>query len=89
MEINLKDINRLMDQGKLLRVRRMVSEFHPADLARLMEELSEEHKTDLFAVLDPKLAAEVVVELSDASRDQVLRDIHTTRLADIVGRHAL
>jgi magnesium transporter len=84
MEINLKDINRLMDQGKLLRVRRMVSEFHPADLARLMEELSEEHKTDLFAVLDPKLAAEVVVELSDASRDQVLRDIHTTRLADIV-----
>jgi magnesium transporter len=84
METDLKEINRFMDQGKLLRVRRMVSDLHPADLAILMEDLSEEYKCDLFAVLDPKLAAEVVVELSDPSRDQVLRDIHANRLADIV-----
>ncbi len=41
-------------------------------------------KRDLFTVLPAKVAAEVVAELSDYSREQVLAGILTPRLAEIV-----
>ena len=78
------DIHELMQNNELIRARRMVSGMHPADLALLLEELPEDHRRSLFAALDPKMAAEVVVELSDYSTDLVLKDLQTTQLADIV-----
>ena len=79
-----QEVHELMQSDELIRARRMVSHMHPADLAQLLEDLPEEQRRDLFAALAPKLAAEVVVELSDHSTELVIKDLHTDHLVDIV-----
>jgi len=80
----LKQIKELLDQDLLPQAKQAVADLHPADVAHLLEELTEEEKRKLFSSLEPEVAAEVVVELSDDSREQVLEGIQTRRLADIV-----
>lgn len=80
----LDDLLPLLENGRLAELAEQAAALPPSDLAGLLENLSEDDKRSLFDALDPRIAAEVVVELSDYSREQVLEDIATQRLADIV-----
>ena len=84
MEERLDQINALLAEDHLKEAKQALNDLHPADVAHLMENLEEAEKRKLFSVLNPKIASEVVVELSEFSRDQVLENIHTGRLAAIV-----
>lgn len=80
----ISDLKPLLEQSSLEAVGALVADLHPADIADIIEALTENEKRLLFQALDARTASEVVVELSDFSRDQVLEGIHTQRLADIV-----
>jgi magnesium transporter len=80
----LDEVRKELARDDLKAAERAVADLHPADLAAVMEELTEPEKRGLFSVLNAKVAAEVVVELSDYSRDQVFEDIQTHRLAAII-----
>ncbi len=74
----------LCDEGALERIARELEPMHPAEVAHVMDHLSAENKRTVFAALDAAAASEVIVELSDYSREQILDNIQTQRVADIV-----
>ncbi|MCA1989969.1 MAG: hypothetical protein LDL07_12620, partial [Desulfarculus sp.] len=74
----------LLAQGEAAAILAAIAGAPPADLARVIEDLDEDDKRRLFGLLEPSYAAEVLTELSDFSRDQVLEGIQTPRLAAIV-----
>ncbi|MFH1057227.1 MAG: magnesium transporter [Pseudomonadota bacterium] len=84
LEQKVAEIEPLMDQGDTPAILAAVEGMHPADLAHLMEGLDEGEKRQLFGLLEPGFAADVLTELSEFSRDQVLVGIQTRRLAAIV-----
>ena len=84
MNERLSQVRELLEKELMVQAAQAVADLHPADVAHLIEELPEDDKRKLFGVLDAALAAEVVVELSDESREQVLEGIQTRRLVDIV-----
>lgn len=68
-------------------VRELITElklYHPADIAEFLQFLLPHEKKLVFSVLDTKTAADVIVELDDATRDLILKDIQTKRLSEIV-----
>jgi hypothetical protein len=58
--------------------------YHPADFAEYLQFLLPHEKKLVFSVLDTMTAADVIVELDDATRDLILKDIQTKRLSEIV-----
>jgi magnesium transporter len=80
----MSQVEELLSQNKLAEAARAVADQHPADVGSLAEELSEDNKIKLFNALDPTIAAEVVVELSEHSRDLVLAGLSTGQLSAIV-----
>ena len=83
-ERHLDNVVHHLENDHLLQAGQEVKDLHPADIAHIIDYLPDEQKRDLFTVLPAKVAAEVVVDLSDYSRDEVLDGILTQRLADIV-----
>jgi magnesium transporter len=83
-EERLSRLLELLAAERLEQVSAEVSGMHPADLARLVDNLGEEEKIALFRALEPTFAAEVVVELSDHAREEVLEGLSTRRLSAIV-----
>jgi magnesium transporter len=57
---------------------------HPADIADLIDNLDEQEKILLFSLLDIEKASDVILELSDISRDQILEEISDKKLTEIV-----
>jgi|Deesub1362A_J573_1020465.scaffolds.fasta_scaffold01700_5 magnesium transporter len=80
----LETVRERLAQGRAAEAAAAVEDLHPADLAMVVEYLSEEDKLRLFGALSPATAAEVVVELSDAAREQVLSGLGTGRLSAMV-----
>lgn len=77
-------VEEFLAQDQLVAAARALADMHPADVGSLAEELSEDNKIKLFSALDPTIAAEVVVELSEHSRDLVLAGLSTGQLSAIV-----
>ncbi len=68
-------------------IRELITElklYHPADIAEFLQFLLPHEKKLVFSVLDTQTAADVIVELDDATRDLILKDIQTKRLSEIV-----
>lgn len=80
----LSQVEELLSQNQLAEAAQAVADMHPADVGSLVEELAEEDKVKLFNALDPTIAAEVVVELYDHSRDLVLAGLSTGQLSAMV-----
>jgi magnesium transporter len=57
---------------------------HPADIAELIDNLDEDEKFHLFSLLEVEKASDVILELSDISREQILEDISHEKLAEII-----
>lgn len=66
------------------RVRTMVDQLHPADIADLIELIPIRYRDDLLAALGDKLDAEAISELNDWVRDEVLEDLAPGVVADVV-----
>ena len=72
LERNLAKVVYHLDNDHLFQAGKEVRDLHPADIAHIIDSLPDEQKRDLFTVLPAKVAAEVVVDLSDYARDEVL-----------------
>ncbi|MGV8073792.1 MAG: magnesium transporter [Syntrophobacteraceae bacterium] len=60
------------------------STMHAADIAELIDELEEEYRVRLFTLMDVEKASDVILELSDKSREQLIEDLSHQQLADII-----
>ncbi|MFQ5604228.1 MAG: magnesium transporter [bacterium] len=57
---------------------------HPADIANIIRNLSDEHIQYVFGLLDADSASDVLLELDDVSRDKLVAELHHERLSEIV-----
>ncbi|MDD5475029.1 MAG: magnesium transporter [Syntrophales bacterium] len=60
------------------------SELHPADIADLIDNLDEQDKHRLFSLLDVDTASDVILELSDMSREQIIEELSHEQLTNII-----
>ena len=69
------------DDGDGIRLRSLLEDLHPADVADLMGFLTSEHRAVVVVWLPPELLAETLPELDDGIRDEVLERVTPGTLA--------
>jgi len=62
----------------------LFSELHPADIAYLIDMLQDDEKVRLFSLLDIEKASDVILEISDASKDRIIEELSSAKLTEIV-----
>jgi len=80
----LEDLSYLIEQKDEMKLRNLLVDMHPADIAAVLAGLSDEKARYLFGLLSPDLASRVLVELDEYTRDRLLETLETTRISEIV-----
>ncbi|MCG2842468.1 magnesium transporter [Sandaracinobacter sp. RS1-74] len=71
----------LSDEGE---VRALVKPLHPADIADLFEQIDSDHRSRLANALGTDLNADVLAELNDWVRDEVVGELPAAQVAEAV-----
>ncbi len=74
----LSELNSLIDSKKAASVLSFIEECHPADIAEILDQLDFENASFLFELLEDEIAADVLVELEDDLREELLK-IHSPK----------
>lgn len=80
----LEDISKLIeyeDKNSLLTI---ITDLHPADLAEITNHLNLDDAKYLFALLPTDIASEVIVELDDILREEILSETEVEKITEIV-----
>lgn len=86
-EEEIKHLNHLKELISLNRefdIIDLFSRLHPADIADLIDNLDDQEKIHLFSLLDVDKASDVILELSDLSREQIIEDLSDKKLTEII-----
>ncbi|WGM30632.1 magnesium transporter [Brevundimonas sp. NIBR11] len=70
------------DDGDGIRLRSLLEDLHPADVADLMGFLTAEHRAVVVLWLPPELLADTLPELDDGIREEVLERVPNATLAE-------
>ena len=70
-----------IDEGAVRSAERMLSKLHPAEIAQLLESLPQKRREIVWELTDPELDGDVLVELSDEVRGQLIREMDPEELA--------
>ncbi|MBW8333458.1 MAG: magnesium transporter [Prolixibacteraceae bacterium] len=76
LELNrnlIDQLSQLIDQKADHDIIQIISEFHPADIAEIIEELNSDEAKYLFSLLDGELAADVLVEIPENDWNSYLK----------------
>ena len=86
--LQLRDtIEALLEDGRDARVRALLADLHPTDLAILENSLDEDDARKVFALLDTETASDVLAEIDEPTRHDLLDDMSATEVAEYV--HAM
>jgi len=80
----LERLNRALDSGTFVDVRRMLNGLPPADVAHLLESSTPKFRHILWQLLDDDNEGEVLNELSDELRIQFLGDMEAAKVAELM-----
>lgn len=69
----IEQLIRLIDQKAEQEIISVISEFHPADIAEIMEQLDSDEAQYLFMLLGGELAADVLVEIPESDWNNFLK----------------
>ncbi|HIA10487.1 MAG TPA: magnesium transporter [Flavobacteriales bacterium] len=75
---NLKRNLKTDDQAAL---RKGMEELHPADIAEILDELNKDEGRALFSILEEEIAADVLVELEEDVRENLLSSLSSKEIA--------
>ena len=70
-----------LDEGAVRSVERMINKLHPAEIAQLLESLPPKQRELVWEMTDPELDGDVLVELSEDVRAQLIREMDAEELA--------
>jgi magnesium transporter len=70
-----------LDEGAVRSAERMINTLHPAEIAQLLESLPPKRRAIVWELTDPELDGDVLVELSDDVRAQLIRAMDAEELA--------
>ena len=74
----LSELNALIDNKDSKSVLSFIEDCHPADIAEILDQLDFENTSFLFELLEDEIAADVLVELEDDLREELLK-IHSPK----------
>lgn len=86
-QIDPKEVETLLEtiqEGDAGKIEVSVAELHPADVARLLEGLTPEERPVVWAKLPPMTLGEVLVEVPEGVRKQLLADIDKVTLVTAI-----
>jgi len=69
-----------LEEERTDRVREILTLLHPADIARLLESIPPEQRHPVWAMVDPEVAGEVLLEVSEAVRLDLIREMDSAQL---------
>jgi len=81
---NIEALDQLIEEGRELDIMKLISRFHPADIADLIDALDEDKKKKLFGLLQVETASDVIMEIDEISRELIMEDISQDKLTQIV-----
>lgn len=81
----LGDISDLIESKSDNLLKNILADIYPADIALIVENLSDDEGAYLFNLLDEENSAEVLLELSDYHRDYILENLPAEKISEIVG----
>jgi len=81
---NIEALDQLIEEGRELDIMKLISKFHPADIADLIDALDEDKKKKLFGLLQVETASDVIMEIDEISRELIMEDISQDKLTQIV-----
>ncbi|GAB4119093.1 MAG: magnesium transporter [Wenzhouxiangellaceae bacterium] len=87
-EKQVRQIHRIteaLDEGTLARVRRMIATLSASEVADLLESLPPAKRLAAWELVDPDLDGEVLVEVNDEVRSQLIRGMDQAELVSAIG----
>ncbi len=82
----LEDLGALVEAGERQKLRMLLNEEHPADIADYMEHLEPSQRLFCFRLLDLEHASAVLAELEGESQTELLRSIGDLAIVPIISR---
>jgi magnesium transporter len=79
-EARLAALREALDAGTLRPAQRMVSAMHPAEIALLLESVPSRQREVVWSMVDPDLEGDVLVELNESVRQDVIEEMETEEL---------
>ena len=76
----LESLRRALDQGTVRQVSRLVNTMHPAEVASLLESLPQAQREIVWDLVDPEIEGDVLVELNEEVRADLIRDMEAEDL---------
>ncbi len=81
----LGDISELIQDKSDNLLKNILADIYPADIALIIDNLTEDEGLHLFQLLDEETSPEVLPELGDYHRDYILEHLSSLELSEIVG----
>ncbi len=75
---------KLIEQNKLSLLTKELNKCHPGDISQIINNLSGEYQTQVFQLLNLENAADVLHELYDEVRENIIKNISQINLSNIV-----
>ncbi len=79
-----ENISYLLHEQDIPKLKNIIVDTHPADLADIIRDMDDDERSDMFKLLEPEIASEVMLEFDEVTRDDVIKDLETSRLSEIV-----
>ena len=73
-----------VEQGRMEELRSVINEYHPADIADALDNLSTEEAVVVFDMLSDEVASEVLDETGSLVRQELVEKVDDERLADLL-----
>lgn len=80
----LDDIKALIEEEAAESLIAILADFHPADIAEIINHLDVDKARYVFNLLDTETAGEVITEIDENHRERILLEIDTAKIAGIV-----
>jgi magnesium transporter len=77
----LAALREALDEGAVRSAERLIATLHPAEIAQLLESLPPARRSVIWELTDPELDGEVLVELSEEVREELIRGMDADELA--------
>jgi len=82
--LNYQENLELIEAGQFEKLRVLLKDQHPADVSQFINEIPQEFQPRVFSLLDNEMASDVLVEIHDEYRFNILHNIRRDRLINII-----
>ncbi|MDZ4833029.1 MAG: magnesium transporter [Candidatus Melainabacteria bacterium] len=84
--VELTDLTNLAESGQRQKLRLVLNDLHPADLAVMLTEMQDDHRLSCFRLLDLDHASEVLSELDTEVQANLLRSLGDIGIVSLISR---